>query len=280
MFSNRTFFKSGSSLIDISAEMNDYLSGTKVFAYLFATDFLYLGSELPFNHRFFHVKVVNDLASVANVELWDGGSVWNPAVEVVDGTIATAGKSLSQSGIIQFTPDRNKAWGMEDTTEHIDALSTLRIYNLYWMRFSWSANLKSTTELHSIGHKFASDTDLAAEYPDLIRSSVMTAFESGKTNWDSQHFLAAEYIIGDLKRQNVIISKNQILEWEKLKSAAVHRVAAIIYTAFGKAKEEEMKQAFISYKKTLDVKQFSIDKNADALEQVNERFEQTGWMTR
>ncbi len=139
---NRVIWEDGSTLRDQSVKLNNFLSETAVIDFEYATDYLYLGSDVPFNHRYFAVEIPNIVASTLTVEIWNG-SGWQAAVDVQDMTAATSGTPLGKSGIIKWVTDRNKSWQKYQTTESMtgSGLETLKIYNMYWVRLSFSANL-------------------------------------------------------------------------------------------------------------------------------------------
>lgn len=273
LINNRLIWGDNATLKDLSVVINNLFSDGTIIGFNAAQDKLYIGSDLPFNHRYFSVLVENDVASVVTASIWDG-SQWQSAVDVIDQTISpdAAGKSLSQSGIISWVVDRNHVWGKRDTTElMIDSgLETLKIYEMYWVRLSFSGNFNANTALKYMGHKFSSDNDLGGYYPDLTRSNVMLAFKAGKTDWEDQHVLAAEEIIRDLRKKNVIWNRNQIFGWEEFTDASVHKVAEIVFTAFGNDYETRKENARDNYENALDkVVQSAIDKNVDGrLEEV------------
>ncbi len=280
MFNHRVIWKNNLTLTDISIEMNNYLEGTKTIDFVAAEDKLFIGSELPFNHRWFEVSTVNDQASaVSSAELWNGYS-WIPMVDIIDET-SVSGVALAKSGNISWVPDRTaSAWTAQQSTEQISDLSTLKIYNLYWVRLSFSADWKNTTALQFIGHKFSNDTDLSAEYPELSQSQIKTAYAAGKTTWNDQHLAAADQIIKDLKSKGIIWSKNQILDPEKFRLPSIHLTAAIIYRGMGAAYDDQRAEAFRSYKAAMDIKYFNVDTNANASLDDIERLQDTAWMSR
>jgi len=143
--STRIIHKDNSVLRDYSVSLANYLSGTQVIAYVAAEDALYIGSDLPFNHRWVEVSVVSATTSTLSVSLWNG-SAWEAAVDVVDET-SVAGVALARSGFVSWVPDRLKTWSFEDTTERVSDLSTLKIYDKYWAKLSYSADLTGTTAL-------------------------------------------------------------------------------------------------------------------------------------
>lgn len=264
LLNNRIIFSDNGTITDISNEMSDINTGTKTLDVVAAQDYLYMGSELPFNHRYISVTVANDQTSAVTVELWDGDA-WVAAVDVQDFT-SVGGKTLAQSGIIMWAVDPNEQWMSDDTSyngQTITGLSSAKIFGLYWVRISFSANLKATTAVKYIGHKFASDDDLKLQYPDLIRANVYTQFLAGKTNWEEQHIICAEQIITDLKKKNVIKSGNQIIDWRMLTQASVYKLAELIFTAFGRDYDVSRENAANKYKNAISMGQFNIDTNGD-----------------
>lgn len=257
----RIIWSDDATLKDLSIALNDAYAETYVLPLVAAEDYLYIGSDLPFNHRYFNVSVVNDVASVASVEIWNGTS-WVSAVDVIDQT-SVAGKTLARSGIISWTLDRNGFWGQESTTEDVTGLTSLKIYDFYWVRLSFSADLKATTALRYVGHKFADDDDLRAQYPDLLSSSLLDAFETGKTTWVDQHIVAAEEIIRYIRKKKIAWNRNQILNWDQFNMAAVHKVAEIIMTAFGEDYSEQRKLAESKYKEAIDLSIYEVDRSED-----------------
>lgn len=264
--SNRVIYNSNGSLEDLSTRLNNFFSQTALLPLVATTDFLYVGSDVPFNHRYFDVSVANDQDSDVGVEIWDGDS-WVPVVDVQDLSDANAaGKSLSQSGIIAWTMDKNKSWVKERSTEDMDGsgLESLKIYNMYWARFSWSDDLKNTTALKYVGHKFSSDEDLGGYYPDLNRATAMASFQSGKTSWKEQHIMAAEEVFKALRSKRELWAASQIFYWEAFTVAACHKVAEIIYSAFGTEYETRKEDAAARFEAELDsILSVGIDKDED-----------------
>lgn len=277
LVNQRVIWSNNGTLTDISLEANDLFSGTKTIDLVYNQDYIYIGSDLPFNHRYFQVSSVNAVASVASVAIWDG-STWNPAVDVLDQT-AASGASMAQSGILSWTTDKNKSWICEETTENISALSTLKIYDLHWVRLSWSASWTGTTAISYIGHRFGDDNLLTGLYPDLGRSAVKTAHTSGKTTWNDQHVLAAEMIVAQLRKERILYSPSQIFSWEMFQMAAAHKTAHIIYSAFGETKQNEREEAKKQYDEAMNQITFpNQDKNADGHLDSGERFNSIRWV--
>ena len=248
---NRVIWKDNATLKDLSRTLNNFMSGTQVIDFVAADDKLYIGAEVPFNHRYIHVSVVNDQASVVSVDLWDGDE-WVPCVDIQDGT-DVGGVSLARSGILRWSTPENSSWMKEESTEDMtgSGISTLKVFGMYWARISFSGDLKNTTALKYVGHKFSEDEDLNGYYPDLNRSTVKTAFQQGKTDWMEQHVIAAEEVFRQLFNQRQAWSKSQIWEPENFTQAAVHKVAEIIYTSFGDEYEGRRDDARAKFKESM-----------------------------
>jgi hypothetical protein len=278
---NRVIWDDNGTLKDISRNMSNFFSASETITFKTATDYVYYGSDLPFNHRYFEVDSANSSASSVSIDIWNGNE-WKAGVDVIDGT-SDGTNSMAQSGHISFTPDRSEAgWGFEDTTEDITELATLDIYKLYWMRMRWDADI--TFSLKLIGHLFSTDDDVGVEYPELVLSDVLGQFKASKTDWKEQHIRAAEIIIRDLRGQktaNRLISRNQLLDWQRFTLPAVHQVAIIAFRAFGEAYKDNLAEAKKDYSQALNAqKGLDIDRDLDGKMDVGERFSTVGFNRR
>jgi len=282
MLSNRIILSKNSVLTDLSNELKDPISGSSTINVVALQDYLFLGSDFPFTSRFFLPGVVNTSASViSGVDIWDGNA-WIPSVEVMDET-AVGGKTLAQSGHISWVPDNLKNWQRYPTNQgglSITGLSSVTIYELYWARIKFSADLLGSTTLKYVGYRFANDEQLAAEYPDLIRSDVLSNFQTGKLNWNEQHIKAAEKIVDDMRSQGLIASGGQILDHNQFVHAGVHKVATMIFNAFGKPFVENKKAAIGEYNSALKKAVYNLDTNADGNLDISEMTEKQGFGTR
>jgi hypothetical protein len=270
----RIFYSDNGTLRDMSVNLNNFASGTEVIPLVATEDYIYIATDMPFNHKYFLVSTPNDVTSVVSVDIW-WSRTWDPAFDVIDQT-----NGFKNSGILQWTSNRLHGWSSELDSQDVTGISVIGLYNMYWLRLKVSVSLKATTALQFVGNKFSNDTVLAAYYPDLSNSNLKTAFAAGKTTWDDQHFIASETIVRDLQKRNIIISQNQILSYEILKEAACHKVAEIIYTALGRSYDENRKQARKYYDETLNVKKFEVDLDADGRLSDCEKTNSTGYMTR
>jgi hypothetical protein len=276
LINQRIIWSNNGTLVDCSIELNDLFSGTKTIDLTYNQDAIYIGSDLPFNHRYFKVSSANAVSSSVSVSIWDGDS-WESAVDVLDQT-AASGVSMAQSGVISWSTDRAKSWAKEETSENVTGITTLKIYDLYWVKLTWSASWTGSTALGYAGHKFGNDNLLGAIYPDLGRSAVKTAYTAGKTNWDEQQVIASEAIVNQLRKDRVLTSASQIFSWEMFQMAGIHKTAEIIYGSFGESKRAEMDLAAKSYKEEMNPGVIvNQDLDGDGHIDETERVGSVGW---
>lgn len=253
----RVLFSDNGVLSDLSVEMNDYAQGTKSLTITAAEDYLYIGAYYPFNSKFFKMATVATVLSVPSIEYWTGGNGWKSAVEVIDET-----GGLKKNGFITWTPNKDHGWSREDTSK-ITALNSKVIYDLFWMRIKFSVN--TVIDFSWIGEIFSNDSDLGAEFSDLLRSQTLDSFKTGKTDWEEQHVVASKVIIDDLKARKIINFKEQILDRKELTRASVQKCAAIIYSSFGDDFADQRKECELEYQKRLKKDIFNIDTNESAI---------------
>jgi len=160
----------------------------------------------------------------------------------------------------------------------VTGLSSTNIYDKYWLRLSWPNAF--TAGVGYLGQKFSSDTYLQSIYPDLLQSTILAGYKTGKTDWNEQHFMAAEAIVKDLRKRNVIKDKGQIFDWSVFEEASAHKVAEIVYSAFGTAYREHALEAHKKYNSEMANKLLVIDENKDGRVDSMESQLSQGWMTR
>jgi len=132
------------------------------------------------------------------------------------------------------------------------------------LKITFSADLTADTALSWVGQKFSDDNDLGSEYSDLVRLSMLAAFETGKTTWEEQHVRAAGLIVKELMANSTIIEKEQILEREDFKYASVSKCAEIIYGGLGDDYKDDKKLAKDEYAIRINSAMPKIDKDANA----------------
>lgn len=278
LFDQRVIYSNNGVLSDISAEVNDFRSGSVTIPYVSGEDYLYIGTFLPFNHRYIDIGTANTSAATLNVEIWDG-KVFNPVVDLLDQT-RLGSLPLAQDGYIRWSRDRNKVWARESESSSVTGLATTAIFDFFWVRLYWSASLLASTTINFIGNKFSKDSQLFTYYPDLNNADLMLAFAAGKTSWEDQHYMAGEQIIFDMKRKNLILSGDQLLDYEIFLEPSVHKVAELIYTGLGQTFEDKRRAAEDKYQKTLDQGYMRIDSDGSGSLSSNERINRTGFLTR
>jgi len=273
----RIVFSDNGVLSDISVATGDFRESSTTIAYAASEDYLFIGSFLPFNHKHFDIATANDQSSSVSIDIWDGNT-WIAAVDVIDQT-SVAGASLAQDGIISWSSDiDDSSWNREEKSSDVTGLSGTAIYNMYWARMSFSASLSASTAVDYIGHKFSKDSQLYDVYPELNDSTVLDSFETGKTDWEEQHYLAADLIIRDLKRSNKIASPDQIMDWEIFREPAIHAAAMQIY--WGLAQYEKHDKARDKYQHFADMGFLNLDLNRDGRLGISEHVIRTGYLGR
>ena len=290
ILNNRIIFSNNNVLQDLSVNLNNFRSGVEALTIIAAEDKIYFGSILPFNHKWIEMGAVANAAAavISDIEVWDGDE-WQSVVDIIDQTkIGTS--TFAQSGYISWVPDKDESWLRDDTRgtdtnidpiEGLgDASNPVTIYDMYWARFTFSADLTAAMELKFVGHKFSAEEDLGDQYPELILSTTKAQFETGKTDWKNQEFMAAERIIEDLERDEVVKTRDNILNWERFTMASVHKIAEIIYKAFGDDYEDNRKVARSYYLQTLKAGRKEIDRNRNARKDPQEAIDSQGTLIR
>jgi len=280
---NRIIYSDNGTLSDFSTDLANYHAGTGTMSFVAAEDAIYIGTYIPINHLYCKVGgIVNSQASVIIVSPWNG-SAFVSAAEVIDET-SVAGASLAQSGFISWVTDKNELWGRDDTVvsgaEKVTGLGSITIYDRYWLKLTFSADLTASVVLSWVGHLFSDDNSFASEFPDLMRSSNMTSFESGKTDWEEQHVVAAKQLINDIIYQRKIDMVGQILDRRDYELAVNQKVAEIIYTAFGDDYIDQKTEARKEYSSRLNKLFPKVDLNKNARYDVQEQIKVRGKLMR
>lgn len=256
---------------DISVAVADYRVGTYALNYL-AGEHLYIGCSSPFNNLWLELSTVA-VASVGapTIEVWFNSN-WSNVVDIIDQT-----EGLTKSGRISWALDIDKGWNSEQKSVDVGLAGT-NIYNRYWLRISWAGDF--TAGLGYIGQKFSDDTIMSSHYPDLMQSQILAGYKAGKTNWNEQHFMASEAIIKEIRKRNFILTPGQLLDWTVFEDAACHKVAEIVYQAFGAPYIEHTNNARKRYNEELNTRCFVIDSNMNGHVEVSETIDRQGWLTR
>lgn len=276
--SQRVIFSDNGTLYDYSYELDDFRASAVTIPYVAGEDYIYVGSELPWNNKYIDIATANDQAADITVEIWFQEE-WVEAVDILDRT-KSGNNPLASDGHILFSTNDLKGWDLEDDSSDVTGLDGTAIYNMFWTRFSYDQDLGAGTQLNYMGQKFAEDDHLFDYYPDLNNTQLMTAFESGKADWNTQHYMAAQNIIRDLKRRGIIIARDQLLDHQLWQDAAIHKAASIIYGGLGRAYFENLESAGKRYADAIRVKFPKTDKNASGNREPIESTYSTGELIR
>lgn len=274
---NRVIHKDNTVLTDVSAILSDPHVGERALSVVAAEDALYLGSDMPFNHRFLMVQKKNTVAGSISISVWDGDEF--VACEDVQDFTSVDGVPFARSGMIRFSLPQNTGWGKVYDSSEIDAagddLSSLKSKARYWIKVTFSAAFDF--ELRYVGFAFARDLDLNTYYPQLNTERVMTAFNKGvpMNNWERLHVLAAEEIIRDLRKDEIVFSPNQVLNPETFTDAACHKLAEMAYSPGALANEGIVEFAQGKYKQAMAKMVFDVDTDGDG--RLDEEEKKAGW---
>lgn len=256
---------------DVSLQLSDYHSTNYAMTYT-AGQYFYIGMQTPFNNIYFNFTTpAASTAGAVTVEVW-WGNQWISVVDLKDQT-----SGMTASGRISWALELNKGWEIEEESADV-GITGSHVYDKYWLRLSWANNF--TASLGFVGQKFSSDTDLSIHYPDLLESDILSGYKAGKTNWNDQHFAAAEFITKDLIKRKVIKAKGQIFDWQTFEEPSVHKVAEIVYRAMGLPYREHAIEAEKRYQKEMAQSMVNFDVTGDGYLDTAEQQDTQGWCTR
>jgi len=279
---NRIIFSDNGVLDDWSTTLKVYTGSGKTFSYTVSQDYIYIGQRSPFNHIYIKMgSTVNAVTSTMSAQYWDGKE-WVDVVELIDET-SSGGKSLAQSGFITIVPNRDKAWDSEDTNyqgSQVTGLTSVVIYDLYWMRLKFNATLTASVVIKWMGHKFCTDDDLAAEYADLSRQKVRDVYSFGLANYEEQIIRASELLIDDLISKQIINEPGNILVRDRFKLPCVSKLAELIYKNLGDDYDDNRINARSDYKERMDKSIFKVDTNNNAILDKKENESRSGFLSR
>jgi hypothetical protein len=273
MINNRVIYSNDGTLTDYTSQLANYFSGNATISLVALEDAIFIGTRMPINSFFVKIDSTNknSNSSIMTVSTWDGNNFRN-AVDVIDET-SVSGATLAQSGIVKFIPNKNYLFARESTNdsgEEVTGLTDVVIYDLFWTKLTFSADLSTNVQIDFIGNKFCTDYDLGVEYKELTRSSVLTAFESGKTSWEDVEVRASEKIIEDIISKGLIRDSGQLIVVEDLRLIAVQKVAEMIFNQLGDDYEDQRINARKEYERLLDKKSFVIDWNGNGILDIGE----------
>lgn len=226
------------------------------------SDYIYVAQRYPFTNLFIHMDTVNTNSSVLTAQYWDGVQ-WRNAVDMMDGT-SLAGATFGKSGGIQFSLDDEYSWNkIFDTSDSVSPteLSTLKIYNSYWLRLKVSAALLVGTDSKEIGYSFTTSQRLKDF--DVEIDGYLASFASGKTDWIDEIKTGSKLVVQDLKRLGLIMGPGQIIELDDVYVPTSLRTLALIYSNLGPSYKDKLEAVMKEYDKALNIRRFTFDDNAD-----------------
>lgn len=258
----RLFRSTNGTLTDLSLANQDE-SSTCVHDVVAADDCLYLAQQFPFNSFYYKSAVANSSDSTMTVEYWDGNN-WIQAVDLLDGTRSTT-KTLAKSGLVQFSPNIHNRWQIVyDTSESgigPSDLTSLTIYNMYWIRIKFSSNLSATTASKKICYAFSSHQQIQKK--DATLENYLAAFNV--TSWEDHIINASIDVVSDLKRMNLILNRGQILKIEDVSVATDWKTLMSLYFELGGDYQEKYTNAEKRYANAIDIKAYTFDLNKNAM---------------
>jgi hypothetical protein len=191
-------------------------------------DYLYIGQYYPTNNLYFSLDTANSNSASISIDVWN--NEWVSAVDILDGT-SSSGASMAQSGVVQWDIDRDDmGWQQlhDPTNEGSDlGFNSLKIYDLYWLRISFSANLSAGSDVTQVTYRFANDNDLKAKAPDI--NDYLSSWESGKTSWNEQLIEASLQLVYKLKGDGIIAHPGNILRFDEINIPCAYKALSIIY---------------------------------------------------
>jgi hypothetical protein len=204
------------------------------------------------------MDTANTNTSAMTVQYWDGVQ-WRDAVDLMDGT-SSGGKTLAQSGNIQWSSDRLYSWMKVSDTTYSGSpteLQTLNVYNCYWARLKVSATLSVGTDSKEIGYCFTNSQRLKDF--DVELDGYLASFATGKTDWIDEIKTGSKLVVQDLKRMGLIMGPGQIIELDDVYVPTSLRTLALIYHNLGPSYKDKIVEMMKEYEKSLNIRRFTFD---------------------
>jgi len=218
---------------------------------------LYLGKRIPFNNFFMWLDTVNSNSVSMTIEYW-GGSDWTSTVDLLDDT-----EGMTKTGVVQFSPNKKVRWSVVSDTSDGNApseLSSFTIYDLYWLKITFSGALSAGTLLQQLTYKFTTQEEVEIKDNDI--SEFLTSF--GQTDWLPQILNASIEVAQDFKKKKLIIDEGQILRFDDVFILTAYKTLFIIYLNLGDSYKERRKEIADLYEKAW-TGVYTLDKNNDGV---------------
>lgn len=256
----RVIYDNGTTLTDYSVANQDE-SSTVTLA-LSTTKFIYVGQKCPFTSLFFYKGTANSVSSTLKVEYWDG-TAWREIADLLDDTV-TAGAPLAKSGSIKWYLDDDYSWQKVFDTTDASApteLSSVKIYDMYWVRISSLDALTSGATAKQLAYTFTSTQEL--NNYDVEISGYYESFETGKADWIREIITASKLTLMEMKRRGLATHNGQLIELDDFNIPTSYKALELIYSNLGPSYAEKRKWAGDEFKNSLNVQRPVIDTNKD-----------------
>jgi len=259
----RVIHKNDTTYTDKSLD-NANNSVASSYAIVAVDDNIFIGKSYPFNNFFALIETANENDSVMSIS-YSYGSEWKSTVDLLDGT-TSGGATVAQSGVVQFSPNKNFTWQIvNDTSDSNNSpaelvSSALTMYNMYWLKISFSSNLSAGTEINRFSYSFTNAQTLLGI--DYNINSFLTSL--GSTTWDTRIMLASEQVCSILKSRNFIVNSGNVLRIGDVDMITAYKTLSLIYFNLGDDYADKRRDAESQIKKLLNAGRFSFDKNMNA----------------
>lgn len=258
----RIIYDNGSSLSDLSVANQDETANVSL--HLDTDKFLYIAQKCPFTSLFFYIHTGNtvDTGVTLKAEYWDG-TQWREVADLLNDTVS-ANKPLHKSGTVKWYLDEDYSWQKVTSTNETYApaeLQTLKIYEMYWVRISATAELSANAAAHQIAYTFTSTQEL--NNYDVEISSYYDSFETGKQDWIREIITASKLLLMEMKRRGLVTHNGQLIELDDFHIPASYKTLELIYANLGPSYVEKRKWANEQFAKALNVQRPVIDTNKD-----------------
>lgn len=244
-------------------------------------DAIYIGKVYPFNNFYIWIDTANALTSSMSISYWNGKQ-WTNAVDILDGT-SSSGKTLAQSGLVQFSPKSSDRWSKVDDTSTVSAnsptdLNGFTIYGLYWLKITFTNDLTINSKIKRIFYLFTNQQTLEAidsDVPNYLTSAFPT-----QNSFNRQLFTASKETLLYLKAKGILLNEGHILRIEDVYLSVAWRALSIIYFSLGKDYVDRRIEAIKMANESINIPKMTLDKNQDGFIQEQEIDSNSGGITR
>ncbi len=231
---------------------HDPTTGTVAFV-MTSAQFLYVGWFGRFQARHFAMGTANTNSTNMTVEYWDGTS-WSEVKDLVDET-----NGFQQDGFVSWINQDD--WKTTTVTPIDDT-------ELFYVRFSVSADLSAGTTLGSVLNLYSNDSLLRRHYPELVSDSRY--LPPGRTDFLEQHLAAKDKVVLKLKQRRVIDDESQIIDINEVSTAAMYAAVKVILT-FIDQDDEVLARTEAAFRNEINDLVKAVDANKDGVVSNSER---------